>query len=61
MSTSTAAVSPISAPAAAPPMQDHKLPLKIRFIGAIDRYHYTVSPEDGCINPPSTNTMALAM
>jgi hypothetical protein len=39
---------------AAPPMQDHKLPLKVRLISAIDRCHYTVSPEDGCINPPST-------
>jgi hypothetical protein len=39
---------------AAPPMQDHKLPLKIRLISAIDRCHYTVSPQDGCINPPNT-------
>jgi hypothetical protein len=39
---------------AAPPLQDHKLPLKIRLISAIDRCHYTVSPQDGCINPPNT-------
>jgi hypothetical protein len=39
---------------AAAPKQDHKLPLKIRLISAIDRCHYTVSPVDGCINPPTT-------
>jgi hypothetical protein len=39
---------------AAPPMQDHKLPLKVRLISAVDRRHYTVSPEEGCINPPDT-------
>jgi Uncharacterized alpha/beta hydrolase domain (DUF2235) len=39
---------------AAAVMQDHKLPLKVRLISAIDRRHYTVSPEDGCINPPNT-------
>jgi hypothetical protein len=50
-------ISPLKPNPAAPPMQDHKLPLKIRLISAIDRYHYTVSPEDGCINPPSTNTV----
>jgi hypothetical protein len=39
---------------AAGAMQDHKLPLKVRLISAIDRRHYTVSSEDGGINPPST-------
>jgi hypothetical protein len=39
---------------AAAAMQDHKLPLKVRLISAIDRRHYTVSPGDGYINPPST-------
>jgi hypothetical protein len=47
-------ISILKANPAAPPMQDHRLPLKVRLISAIDRYHYTVSPEDGCINPPST-------
>ena len=44
---------PEAEPAAAA-MQDHKLPLKVRLISAIDRRHYTVSPGDGYINPPST-------
>jgi len=39
---------------AAPPMQDHNSPLKVRLISAIDRCHYTVSPADGFINPPTT-------
>ncbi len=39
---------------AAPPLQDKKLPLKVRLISAIDRRHYTVSPVDGYINPPTT-------
>jgi len=30
------------------------LPLKVRLISAIDRCHYTVSPADGFINPPTT-------
>jgi hypothetical protein len=38
----------------AAPLQDKKLPLKVRLISAIDRRHYTVSPVDGYINPPTT-------
>ena len=38
----------------APPHGDLKLPLEIRLISAVDRYHYTVSPLDGCTNPPRT-------
>src|SRR4051812_11388288 len=36
------------------PHGDHKLPLAVRLIGAVDRRHYTVSPMDGCTNPPGT-------
>ena len=39
---------------AASPLQDKKLPLKVRLISAIDRRHYTVSTVEGCINPPGT-------
>ena len=47
-------IAPLKPNPAAPPLQDKKLPLKIRLISAVDRCHYTVSPLDGCINPPST-------
>ena len=47
-------IAPLKPNPAAVPKQDHKLPLKIRLISAIDRRHYTVSPQDGCINPPNT-------
>ena len=36
------------------PKPDHKLPLSVRLIGAVDRRHYTVSPMDGCTDPPGT-------
>jgi hypothetical protein len=36
------------------PNDDHRLPLEIRLISAVDRRHYTVSPEPGFTNPPST-------
>ena len=39
---------------AAAPMQDHKLPLKIRLIGAVDRRPYSVASVDGCVDPPAT-------
>jgi hypothetical protein len=39
---------------AALPKPDHKLPLSIRLIRAVDRRHYTVAPMDGCTNPPGT-------
>ena len=47
-------IAPLKPNPAAPPLQDKKLPLKIRLISAVDRCHYSVSPLDGCINPPST-------
>jgi type VI secretion system (T6SS) phospholipase Tle1-like effector len=37
-----------------PPHDDHKLPLEVRVISAVDRCHYTVSPIEGWTNPPST-------
>ncbi len=40
-------------PATAPKF-DHKLPLPVRIIGALDRRHYTVSPVPECTNPPDT-------
>ena len=39
---------------AAPPIQPGKLPFAVRMISAVDHRHYTVSPEDGCVNPPTT-------
>jgi len=36
------------------PNDDHKLPLSVRLVGAVDRRHYTVSPLDGFENPPET-------
>ena len=38
----------------AAPNPDHKLPMTVRLIGAVDRRHYTVSPMDGCTEPPDT-------
>jgi hypothetical protein len=40
-------------PSAAPNV-DHKQPLAVRLISAVDRCHYTVSPMEGCTNPPRT-------
>jgi len=39
---------------AATPTIDHKLPLEIRLISAVDRQHHTVAPMDGCTTPPDT-------
>ena len=39
------------------PKADHKLPLVVRVISAVDRYHYTVSPLDEWTNPPRTCTV----
>ena len=36
------------------PKPDHKLPMSVRLIAAVDRRHYTVAPMDGCTDPPST-------
>lgn len=38
----------------AAPKPDHKLPMSVRLIAAVDRRHYTVAPMDGCTDPPST-------
>ena len=38
----------------AAPKPDLKLPFSVRLIGAVDRRHYTVSPMEGCTDPPST-------
>lgn len=36
------------------PKGDHKLPVEVRLIAAVDRRHYTVAPMDGCTMPPET-------
>jgi hypothetical protein len=36
------------------PHPDHKLPLTVRLISAVDRVHSTVSPLDDWTNPPAT-------
>jgi Uncharacterized alpha/beta hydrolase domain (DUF2235) len=36
------------------PKPDHKLPVSVRLVRAVDRKHYTVSPLDGWTNPPAT-------
>ena len=36
------------------PKPDHKLPMTVRVVSAVDRCHYTVGPMDGCTIPPST-------
>lgn len=41
----------------AAPKQDHKLPMSVRLIAAVDRRHYTVAPMDGCTEPPGTCTV----
>jgi hypothetical protein len=46
-------------PKAAPDF-DHKLPMAVRLISAVDRCHYTVSPVDGCTNPPATCAVETA-
>lgn len=38
----------------AAPRPDHKLPMSVRLIAAVDRRHYTVAPMEGCTDPPST-------
>jgi hypothetical protein len=37
-----------------PPRPDKKLPIKLRFVSAIDRCHYTISPLADWETPPST-------
>ena len=39
---------------AALPRPDHKLPLKVRIVSGIDRYHYTISPVPDWATPPNT-------
>jgi hypothetical protein len=39
---------------AALPRFDHKLPLSVRVVSAVDRRHYSVSPVPDCTNPPDT-------
>ena len=36
------------------PNADHKLPLAVRLISAVDRCHHSVSPMEGHTNPPRT-------
>ena len=36
------------------PRPDHKLPLKVRAVSAIDRCHHTISPLPNWMTPPST-------
>ena len=40
-------------PASAPHL-DPKLKVPLRLVSAVDRRHYSVSPADGCTNPPDT-------
>jgi hypothetical protein len=39
------------------PRFDHKLPLSVRIVSAVDRRHYAVSPLPECTNPPDTCTV----
>jgi hypothetical protein len=36
------------------PNPDHKLPLPVRLVSAVDRRHYSVAPLEGWTNPPAT-------
>jgi len=36
------------------PKPDFKLPIEVRFVGAVDRRHYTIAPLDDWTNPPAT-------
>lgn len=41
-------------PVTAEPKPDHKLPIDVRTVGAVDRVHYSVVPLDEWTNPPAT-------
>ncbi len=45
---------------ATPPKEDHPLPLEVRVVSAVDRYHHTVSPLPKWTNPPATCSVETA-
>jgi hypothetical protein len=52
--TEDAGIPTWTSPVTAKPMADHKLPIEVRTVGAVDHVHYSVSPLDGWANPPAT-------